>query len=187
MLAAMRGRRARRRLGIAATIAALLATSLACAGTTDGPSPAAAPAPPDWTETTTQAADALVAVLDALPRSDPGEIAVRLAFPAAADLDLYVSDPLDETVYYANTPVRSGGKLDADRRCEHAAPRVETIRFAAPLPGRYRVGVDFQHACDEGAEVVPWAISIEAHGERRLLRGLAEWSVFASRVDEFVY
>jgi hypothetical protein len=30
-------------------------------------------------------------------------------------------------------------------------------------------------------------ISIEAHGERRLLRGLAAFRVFASRVDEFVH
>jgi hypothetical protein len=49
------------------------------------------------------------------------------------------------------------------------------------------VGVDFQHRCGDGADVVPWAISIETHGKRRLLRGLAEWNVFKSRVDEFEY
>jgi hypothetical protein len=48
------------------------------------------------------------------------------------------------------------------------------------------VGVDFQQRCPGGADVAPWAISIEAHGERRLLSGLAMWNVFASRVDEFV-
>ena len=62
-----------------------------------------------------------------------------------------------------------------------------TVRFAKPLVGRYRVGVDFQQRCPDGEDVAPWAISIEAHGERRLLSGLAAWNAFASRVDEFLY
>jgi hypothetical protein len=112
---------------------------------------------------------------------------VRLAFEPVADLDLYVSDPLEETVYYANTPVRSGGALGADRRCGEPGERVESVRFPAPLAGRYRVGVDFPQRCEGEERVVPWAISIEAHGERRLLRGLAALHVFASRVEEFVH
>ena len=84
-----------------------------------------------------------------------GELVVRLAFEPGADLDLYVSDPLEETAYYANTPVRSGGALDADRRCPEPGDGVETVRFAAPLAGRYRVGVDFQQRCDSDERVVP--------------------------------
>jgi hypothetical protein len=182
MLAAVKRRRARLR-DIGGTIAALVAgTLLACTSPRPEPKPA-----PQWDAGARGAADALEAALAALPSAPAGELVVRLAFEAGADLDLYVSDPLDETVYYANTPVRSGGALDGDRRCEDAAPRVETVRFASPLAGRYRVGVDFQQRCRDGQDVVPWAISIEARGERRLLRGLAEWNVFASRVDEFVY
>jgi hypothetical protein len=163
------------------TIAALLAT-LACASPRPESKPAAA-----WDEGRRAAAAALEAALAALPEARDGELVVRLAFEAGADLDLYVSDPLDETVYYANTPVRSGGALDADSRCEDAAPRIETVRFAKPLAGRYRVGVDFQQRCPGGADVAPFSITIEARGERRVLRGLAEWNVFASRVDEFVH
>ncbi len=167
------------------TIAALLAALLlAC---TSGPAkpPPLAPAP-EWSDALTARADALEAALTAEPPAASGELVLRLAFEAGADLDLYVSDPLEETVYYANTPGRSGGALDADLRCPHARG-VETVRFPSPLPGHYRVGVDFQHRCASDERLTPYVLSIEAHGERRVLRGLAVWNVFASRVDEFVY
>jgi hypothetical protein len=169
------------KLRIAHTIAALLA--LACAS--GPPKPPPPPPPPEWTDALSARAAALEAALVAAPRAAAGELVVRLAFEGGADLDLYVSDPLDETVYYANTPVRSGGALDADRRCPEPGDRIETVRFAAPLAGPYRVGVDFQHRCASDERIAPWAISIDANGERRLLRGLAVWNVFASRVDEF--
>jgi hypothetical protein len=176
MLAAMLAR-------IPNTIAAALLV-LGCAGGPPAPQPAA---PPAWTDALSARADALEAALAAAPRAPAGELVVRLAQEPGADLDLYVSDPLEETVYYANTPVRSGGALDADRRCATPGDGVETVRFAAPLAGRYRVGVDFQERCADGERVAPWVIAIDAHGERRVLRGLASWNVFLSRVDEFVY
>jgi uncharacterized protein YfaP (DUF2135 family) len=74
---------------------------------------------------------------------------VRLAFDAAADLDLFVTDPSQESVYFANSPTRTGGELLADRRCGDASPRVELVHYAAPRPGRYRVGVDFHRRCTE--------------------------------------
>jgi hypothetical protein len=172
----------RMRHTIAAPLAALL---LACASGLAKPPPP--PPPPEWTAALTARADALEATLAAEPRTAAGELVVRLAFEPGADLDLYVSDPQGETVYYANTPVRSGGALDSDRRCGQPGARPEAVRFEAPLAGSYRVGVDFPQHCESDERVVPWAISVDAHGERRLLRGLAVWNVFASRVDEFVH
>jgi hypothetical protein len=168
------------------TIAALAgALALACAG---GPAKPPSPPPaPEWSAALSARADALEAALHAAPLAAADELVVRLAFEPSADLDLYVTDPLDETVYYANTPARSGGALDADRRCAATGDSLETVRFAAPPAGRYRVGVDFQHRCADGERVAPWVIAIDAHGERRLLRGLATWNVFASRVGELVY
>jgi hypothetical protein len=162
-------------------LAALLA---ACAS--GPPKPPPPPPAPAWTPELVARADALEARLVAAPRAAPGELAVRLAFEPRADLDLYVSDPLDETVYYANTPVRSGGVLDADRRCAAHADGVESVRFAAPRAGRYRVGVDFQERCASDERIAPWVVSVDAKGERRLLRGLARWNEFDSRIDEFV-
>ncbi len=78
-----------------------------------------------------------------------GGLVVRLAFDGAADLDLFVTDPLQESVYFANTPTRSGGTLVDDRRCDDPSPRVETVHFPNPTSGRYRVGVDFHKRCTE--------------------------------------
>ena len=67
------------------------------------------PRPPDpapvaeWSAQTRAEADAFAAHLAALPPAAEGTFVVRLAFEAGSDLDLYVSDPLQETVYYANT------------------------------------------------------------------------------------
>jgi hypothetical protein len=164
-------------------IAASLAALAWLGGCASGP-PEPAPA---WTPALRARADALEAVLAASAPGAADALVVRLAFEPGADLDLYVTDPLDETVYYANTPSRSGGALDADLRCEAERGAVETVRFAAPPAGRYRVGVDFQQRCADDARVAPWVIAIDANGARRWLRGLATWNVFASRVDEFVY
>src|SRR4029453_11922130 len=105
-----------------ATLAALL--GLACASALPKPAP-----PPTWTEALSARAAALEAKLATAPRAAGGELVVRLAFEPGADLDLSVSDPRDETIYYANTPARSGGALDADQRCgAEPAERIETVR-----------------------------------------------------------
>lgn len=124
---------------------------------------------------------------------------MRLVFAPGADLDLYVTDPLLETVYYANTPSRSGGVLERDRRCDEGRRqgadaadaraedvRVETVRFETPPPGRYRVGVDYPHRCEGGDEVMPYVVSIEAEGAREaLIEGLARHLEFTTIVTEF--
>lgn len=74
---------------------------------------------------------------------------VRLAFDDAADLDLFVTDPMQESVYFANSPTRSGGRLVEDRRCDDPSPRVEAVHFSEPKAGRYRVGVDFHRRCEQ--------------------------------------
>ncbi|MGI9432304.1 MAG: hypothetical protein ACR2PQ_08830, partial [Myxococcota bacterium] len=105
-------------------------------------------------------------------------------------LDLYVTGPLEETVYYANSPSRIGGELLLDRRCVHDGPRVETVRFTAPLsPGRYRVGVDYPDACAEarGERAAPAPFAVRVVGPRvdRDLEGLAARRVFDPVVLEF--
>lgn len=76
-------------------------------------------------------------------------VLVRLAFDTGADLDLFVTDPQQESVYFANSPIRSGGSLLSDRRCDDPAPRIEIVHFPNPMTGRYRVGVDFHRRCDD--------------------------------------
>ncbi|HEY8156168.1 MAG TPA: PPC domain-containing protein [Myxococcota bacterium] len=129
------------------------------------------------------------APLLAPPRTPPapGELRVSLVFGEGADLDLYLTDPSQETVYYANSPSQaSGGRLEADLRCDDPAPRVETVVFASAPPGRYRVGVDSAETCPGGADSQPFLVTVEAPGgERRELRGEVPRGRFLPRVLEF--
>ena len=72
---------------------------------------------------------------------------VHLVFDEAADLDLFVTDPNQEAVYFGNNPSLGGGILDRDQRCDATGLRREIIRFANPASGRYRVGVSYDGSC----------------------------------------
>ncbi|MFQ5699814.1 MAG: hypothetical protein ACE5IL_16240 [Myxococcota bacterium] len=118
-------------------------------------------------------ANALVAALEASSQPPPraGSLRVRLAFGAGADLDLYVTGPARETVYFANSPARSGGTLERDLRCDGPAPRIEVVRFERAAPGRYRVGVDFPRRCGGGRDPVSFVVYLETDRGRRERRG----------------
>jgi hypothetical protein len=105
-------------------------------------------------------------VLADRPRPAPDALRVYLAFAGDVDLDLYVTDPTQETVYFANTPSRAGGRLDADLQCSASAEgdRVERVRFAEPPPGRYRVSVDHPRSCG-ARRSAGYALAVE-HGGR---------------------
>jgi len=165
--------------GIARARALLAAACLwlsGCATTEDSDA-----APPD------PEAAALARVLEASPPPlPPGAVVVRLAFGAAADLDLYVTDPLEEAVYFGNTPARSGGRLEADLRCDAAAPRVETVVFDPAPAGRYRVGVDFPERCNGGRGDAAFAVELWAGGRRTLRSGRLAPALFEPIVLEIV-
>jgi len=114
-----------------------------------------------------------------------GALRVRLAFGARADLDLYVTDPSAETVYFANTPAQSGGALESDVRCGAQAPRVETVAFQAAPAGRYRVGVDYPAPCDGSGEPVPFVVAVEHGSTQREQHGMALPGRFHVIVLEF--
>lgn len=102
-----------------------------------------------------------VLLATATATADAQELRVELQFGAEADLDLYVTDPAQETIYFANTPSSaSGGKLVADRRCDSPAPRVEVVRIENAPPGRYRIGVDYAEACGEASGAVPFRVRV---------------------------
>lgn len=148
---------------LGAALAALLAAALgACA---------APPAPPD------RAAQ--------VSRPDVDGVRVRLSFGRDADLDLHVTDPLQETVYFANTPSASGGTLAADVRCDSEGPRREEVTWETPPPGRYRVGVDFPIRCRMIEEPVPYVLEVWANGVRHELRNGIAFGRFEPLVYEF--
>jgi hypothetical protein len=121
-------------LGLAATIAVV-----ACA-----PRP---PAPPPAVAAT----------------AEPG-LVVTLAWSAPADLDLYVTTPAGESIYYAN-PRRA---FVGDARCADGVrgPRSEAVRWRTPAPGRYRLGVDFPEACVDGVREAAYRLVVDSNGTR---------------------
>jgi hypothetical protein len=152
----------------------------------DAPPPAPPPVPEAvWTSERSQEAESHAQRLAEQAPAAPGELSVRLAFGPEADLDLYVTGPDEETIYYANTPGQGGGELVEDRRCAHEGPRIETIRFPAPLaPGRYRVGVDYPHACGDRSAPAPFVVRIDGPQAATERRGLARHHVFEPVVVE---
>lgn len=112
-------------------------------------------------------------------------LVIRLAFGPEADLDLYVTDPLLESIYFANRSARSGGALTLDVRCDTTGPRMEEIRFPAPLPGRYRVGIDFPRRCDDEPDDAAFAVSVDGAGVHERARGSLSPAQFEVIVLEF--
>jgi len=166
-----------------ALLGVLLPLAAAVPGCDAGPPPGPAVAPkPEWTPERASEANELAARLAELPDADG--VVVRLAFGPEADLDLYVTGPFEETVYYANTPSRIGGELALDRRCEHPGTRIEEARFPA-IPGRYRVGVDYPRACGETRVPAPFALRLDAPAGREEHRAVAVHQVFEPIVLEF--
>jgi hypothetical protein len=147
----------------------------ACAGGRASPAPTAAALAP--------LAQALRADV---PARAPEALLVRLAFGAASDLDLYVSDPFEETVYFANTPSRAGGALDADRTCDEpgSAVRVETVVFERAPPGRYRIGVDHPRSCDGSNDPAAFALEVVHDGGSERRSGAVPHRIFEPIVLE---
>jgi uncharacterized protein YfaP (DUF2135 family) len=119
-------------------------------------------------------------------------VVVTLTWTAPVDLDLYVTDPGLETVYFANPRSRSGGALEGDARCADAGGRAreerireERIRWTEPPPGRYRVGVDYIEACARAAREVSYRVTVDSGGRREETTGRARRAERAPRVLEF--
>jgi hypothetical protein len=114
---------------------------------------------------------------------------VALTWNAPVDLDLYLTDPTWETVYFANNPSRTGARLMRDTRCRDVASRgnafVELASIGAPQPGRYRVGVDFIDACNGPHEPVSFRIVADYGGMRRETTGTIRLEEFQPIVVEF--
>ena len=118
---------------------------------------------------------------------DRGGVVVRLIFDADVDLDLYVTDPLLDTTYFARHESRIGGQLTKDVRCDTQGPRIEEVRFAQLWPGAYRVGVDFPQRCDgrRSKQPAPYAVRVSANGEQYEVHGTVNQEFFEVEVLKF--
>ncbi len=138
----------------------------------------------------------------ATPRVTANEqsLSIQLIFGEDADLDLYVTDPLLETVYFAKPGGKSGGRMSADVRCDSKTdaltysttdtsvlrePRIEEIRFDDPLPGRYRIGIDYPRKCEGGQAQAAFAVSVWHNREQIQQSGFVTFEKFNVVFMEF--
>jgi len=117
-------------------------------------------------------------------------LVIRLQFNPDVDLDLYVTDPLQETVYFANHHSETGGRLTEDVRCSTppgatGAARLEEVVFTQPYAGRYRVGVDLPERCDDQHGPAAFAVAVHGAGIRRSVEGVVTPAQFEPVVLEF--
>jgi hypothetical protein len=82
-----------------------------------------------------------------------GDVQVTLTWDVDSDVDLHVTDPVGEEIYYGNPASASGGQLDLDSNagCTLDHKRAENITWPsghAPS-GRYYVLVDYWDACSQ--------------------------------------
>ena len=82
-----------------------------------------------------------------------GDVQVTLTWDVDSDVDLHVTDPAGEEIYYGNPASASGGQLDLDSNagCTLDHKRAENITWPsghAPS-GRYYVLVDYWDACSQ--------------------------------------
>ncbi len=93
----------------------------------------------------------IIPLLNDEPELGTGDVQVTLRWDNSADLDLHVTDPAGEEIYFAVPSSTSGGRLDVDANatCE-GDPPVENIFWPtgeAPT-GTYSVAVEHYSACD---------------------------------------
>jgi hypothetical protein len=129
-------------------------------------------------------ANELAVRLDERLAEGPG-IVVQLAFGEEADLDLYVTDPLLDTVYFARHETRTGGRISADVRCDTPGARIEEVRFEVPWAGRYRVGVDHPKRCDGASAPAAYAVVAHVDGKTYRASGSVALEQFQLVVLEF--
>jgi hypothetical protein len=123
-----------------------------------------------------------------IPPPDSPGLHVLLTWDAPVDLDVYVTDPSWETVYFANTPSRAGGRLEADVRCDtlkRVGQQAEWVRYPEPHAGAYRIGVDFIDDCDSGHENVPFRVVVDLDGQRLERTGAVQLERFQPISSEF--
>ncbi len=103
---------------------------------------------------------ALLGVMAAYPaQADMTEISgylgkpliIELVWESPVDLDLFLTDPTGETVYFANRISKSGVRMGLESGCGEISKNPtsyrESVKIEKALLSRYRVSVDFIKDC----------------------------------------
>ena len=103
-----------------------------------------------------------------------GQVEVTLWMSEPTDLDLYVTDPAGQTVYYGNRSVLSGGQLDLDANAacgSNMGVDNEHVYWRGNAPaGTFRVNVSHYESC-VGGRPIDYRVTVHACGETVVLTG----------------
>jgi hypothetical protein len=93
-----------------------------------------------------------------------GQIQVTAAWNGPSDIDLHVTDPAGEEIYYGHRTSTSGGQLDHDANaaCSNQPPTVENAYWSTPNPprGNYVASVQAYDMCGVGSLPVTLSIAV---------------------------
>ncbi|MEL6350906.1 MAG: hypothetical protein AAFR58_04005 [Cyanobacteria bacterium J06627_28] len=104
-----------------------------------------------------------------------GDVQVTLRWNTTDDLDLHVTDPFGDRVYYGNQQVASGGQLDVDANAgcgTGMASPVENIFWptGGGAPGDYIVRVDLFSRCG-AAGPIAFTLDVNMQGQIQSFSG----------------
>jgi len=96
-----------------------------------------------------------------------GEGAVlELIWQVPVDLDLFLTGPGGETIYFGNRTARLGHQMIAESDCaavsEREAPYIERAQIPIAHSGTYRASIDFIKHCGMGESTVKAALKLMA-------------------------
>ncbi|MEQ9462956.1 MAG: hypothetical protein RJQ10_04815 [Haliea sp.] len=90
------------------------------------------------------------------------------------DLDIYVTEPGGETIFFDNEVSAAGGSLDWDNQCSNYQDgRTENVSWTSPPIGSYKIEVDCFDACTTSSATVPFKINVKAGGSTSSYSGQA--------------
>lgn len=79
------------------------------------------------------------------------KLLVTIQWNSRVDLDLFLTGPAGETIYFGNRKARAGYKMQQESDCKtisaSSKPYHETALIPAASVGRYRVSVDYILSC----------------------------------------
>jgi hypothetical protein len=92
-----------------------------------------------------------------------GRIQIELTWDGNADLDLHVTDPYGETIYYFHPNSQSGGTFEDDRECYNNNGQAERVIYndGSAAAGNYQISVHYFRACGEPRDA-HWNLSVTA-------------------------
>jgi hypothetical protein len=110
-----------------------------------------------------------VNLLDSALEYGYGDVQITLTWNQAVDLDLWVTDPFGERIWWMNTSSNSGGQLDRDNIAGYGPENIFWAPNTAPS-GNYFVQVDYY----SGNIVTNYTVLVQAFGKTKVYSGVIQ-------------